>query len=116
MQCPGLPGEHNTRDDSRRDGTLVWPFQREHGIMNSEKCEMSAQKIDWSACPLVEVNPKVQSGAPVLRGTRLPVSAIVDNFDYGLGVAEISEQFEVPQSQVQAILTYADGHRIAHPA
>jgi uncharacterized protein (DUF433 family) len=77
---------------------------------------MDAQEqIDWSQCQLVEVNPRVQSGAPVLRGTRMPVSAIVDNFDYGLGVAEISEQFELPQDHIRAILTYAKSHRVAHP-
>jgi uncharacterized protein (DUF433 family) len=73
---------------------------------------MESEQIDWSQCQLVEVNPKVQSGAPVLRGTRMPVSAIVDNFDYGLSVAEISEQFEVPQDHIQAILTYAKSHRV----
>jgi uncharacterized protein (DUF433 family) len=73
------------------------------------------EQIDWSQCPLVEVKPRVQSGAPVLRGTRMPVNAIVDNFDYGLSVAEISEQFEVPQDLIQAILTYAKSHRVAHP-
>jgi len=74
-----------------------------------------AEQIDWSQCSLVEVNPNVQSGAPVLRGTRMPVSAIVDNFDFGLGVAEISEQFEIPPDRIQAILTYAKSHRVAHP-
>jgi len=74
------------------------------------------EKIDWSECPLVEVNPRVQSGAPVLRGTRMPVNAIVDNFDYGMSVAEISEQFEIPQDRIQAILSFAKGHRLAHPA
>jgi len=72
------------------------------------------EKIDWSECPLVEVKPGVQSGAPVLRGTRMPVSAIVDNFDYGVSVAEIAEQFEVPAESVEAILAYAEAHRIAH--
>ena len=76
----------------------------------------AAKNVDWSDCPLVEVNPKVQSGSPVLRGTRLPAGAIVDNFDYGVSVAEIAEQFEISQGQVEAILAYADGHRIAHPA
>ena len=70
--------------------------------------------IDWSQCPLVEVDPDIQSGAPVLAGTRLPVSAIVDNAEYGLSVAEISEQFEVSQAQVKAILAYAKSHRIAN--
>ncbi len=71
--------------------------------------------IDWSECPLVEVKPGVQGGAPVLRGTRLPVSVIIDNFDYGVGVSDIAEQFEVPQDSVEAILAYAKAHRVAHP-
>jgi uncharacterized protein (DUF433 family) len=75
----------------------------------------TAEQIDWSQCPLVEVNPKVQSGVPVLRGTRMPISAILDNFDYGLSIAEISEQFEVSQDRVQAVLTYVKSHRVAHP-
>jgi uncharacterized protein (DUF433 family) len=74
------------------------------------------ERIDWSECPLVEFNARVQSGAPVLRGTRMPVKAIVDNFDYGMSVAEISEQFEISQDSIQAILSYAKGHRLAHPA
>ena len=72
------------------------------------------ESIDWSECPLVEVKPGVHSGGPVLRGTRMPVSAIVDNFDYGVSVAEIAEQFEVPPDRIEAILTYAKSHRIAH--
>jgi uncharacterized protein (DUF433 family) len=71
--------------------------------------------VDWSECPLVEIKPGVQSGAPVLRGTRLPISAIVDNFNFGVSVAEIAEQFEVPQDSVEAILAYAKCHRVAHP-
>lgn len=70
-------------------------------------------RVDWSNCPLVEVDPQIQGGAPVLRGTRLPASAIVDNAEYGLSVPEISQQFEVSQAQVREILTYANGHRIA---
>lgn len=73
------------------------------------------EQIDWSECLLVEVNPRVQSGAPVLRGTRMPANAIVENFDYGMSVAEISEQFELPQDRIQAILAYAESHRHAHP-
>jgi len=76
----------------------------------------SKEQIDWSECPLVEIKQGVQSGAPVLRGTRMPVSAIVDNFDYGVSVAEIAEQFEIPAERVEAIVTYAKNHRIAHPA
>jgi uncharacterized protein (DUF433 family) len=73
------------------------------------------EKIDWSKCLLVEIKPGVQSGAPVLRGTRMPVAAIVDNFDYGVSIAEIAEQFEIPPDRIEAILAYAQSHRVAHP-
>jgi len=72
-------------------------------------------QIDWSECPLVEMKHGVQSGAPVLRGTRMPVSAIVDNFDDGVSVPEIAEQFEVPADRVEAIVAHAQSHRVAHP-
>ncbi len=72
------------------------------------------EKIDWLECPLVEIKPGVQSGAPVLRGTRMPVDAIIDNFDFGVSAAEIAEQFEIPLDRVEAVLTYAKSHRIAH--
>ena len=75
-----------------------------------------SEQIDWSQSPLVESNPRVQSGAPVLRGTRVPVGALVDNFAHGMSPAEISEQFQVPQDRVEAILAYAKSHRIAHSA
>jgi uncharacterized protein (DUF433 family) len=75
---------------------------------------MTTKEIDWSECPLVEVKPGVQSGAPVLRGTRMPVNAVVDNFDYGLSVAEIAEQFEIPLDSIEAILIYAKSHRVAY--
>ena len=67
--------------------------------------------IDWADCPLVETRPGVQSGVPVLRGTRMPVSAIVDNFDYGVSVTEIAEQFEIPPERVEAIVAYAESRR-----
>ena len=73
----------------------------------------ASEKIDWSQCAWVETNPRVQSGAPVLRGTRMPADAIVDNFDYGVTADEISEQFEIPLEDVKTILTYAKAHRLA---
>jgi len=47
---------------------------------------MAKEIVDWSGCPLVERKAGVQSGVHVLRGTRLPADAIVDNFASGLSV------------------------------
>jgi uncharacterized protein (DUF433 family) len=75
----------------------------------------AVSEIDWSECPLVDTNSRVQSGAPVLRGTRLPVSAVVDNYEYGLDAAEIAFQFQVSQESVESVLSYAQSHRVARP-
>lgn len=76
---------------------------------------LASEQIDWSQCALVEVKARVQSGAPVLCGTRLPVNAIVDNAAYGMTVQEISKQFHVAQGQVEAILAYAKSHLRVRP-
>ena len=73
------------------------------------------ENIDWSKCPLVEVKKEVQSCAPVLRGTRMPVGAIVANFDYGVSIDEIAKQFELKADRIEAIVAYAQSHRLAHP-
>jgi uncharacterized protein (DUF433 family) len=67
----------------------------------------SLREIDWSECPLVETNSRILSGVPVLRGTRLPVRAVIDNYEYGLDAAEIAFQFQVSQRAVELILMYA---------
>ena len=55
----------------------------------------------------------MHSGAPVIRGTRMPANAIVDNFDFGLSVAEIMEQFDASEESIMAVLEYAKTHRTA---
>lgn len=71
------------------------------------------QTVDWSQCALVESVSDRLSGAPVLRGTRMPAQAIVDNYDDGLSPEQISEAFELPLSSVTAILEWRER---AYPA
>jgi len=44
----------------------------------------------------------------VLKGTRMPVQTIVDNYDYGMMPAEIAEAWNIELSDVQAILEYRE--------
>jgi len=72
--------------------------------------------IDWSKCDLVEIDPEKVSGQPVLKGTRMPVNTIVDNYEYGLSVTEISEQFGVDEGTVREVLIFAERqHGLARP-
>jgi uncharacterized protein (DUF433 family) len=36
---------------------------------------------EWLGCPLIEVDPERVHGAPVFKGTRLPVDTITGNVD-----------------------------------
>lgn len=45
--------------------------------------------LDWSQCPAVESVPGKVSGAWVLRGTRMPVSAIFENLEAGANIDDI---------------------------
>ncbi|MBV9200436.1 MAG: DUF433 domain-containing protein [Alphaproteobacteria bacterium] len=69
------------------------------------------EQIDWSQCQLVESVPDRLSGAPVIKNTRLPVRALIDNYDDKLSPAEIIEQFPgVTEEQVLQLVDYARQH------
>jgi uncharacterized protein (DUF433 family) len=77
--------------------------------------------FDWSDCPLVEVVPGKVSGVPLLKNTRLPVDAILGNYDafrdQGLSPeAAIDETLdcypEVGIDTVKAILNYRAQHQL----
>jgi uncharacterized protein (DUF433 family) len=49
--------------------------------------------IDWTACEVVERVPGRLRGAWVLRGTRIPVDAILANAADGFAPSELSMMF-----------------------
>ena len=68
------------------------------------------QRTDWKDCALVEVIPGKVSGAPLLKGTRMPVDVVVENYADGLPAEEIAEVFELPADSVRSLITYAVQH------
>ncbi len=63
--------------------------------------------LDWSQCPGVESVPGRLSGGWVLRDTRMPVSVIFENLEYGSSIEEIIENYDVTREQIQAVLDFA---------
>jgi uncharacterized protein (DUF433 family) len=63
--------------------------------------------LDWSQCPAVESIPGKRSGAWVFKDTRMPVSAVFENFESGATIDEIMEWFDVTREQVVAVLEFA---------
>jgi uncharacterized protein (DUF433 family) len=70
---------------------------------------MPDQPIDWSECDDVESVAGRVSGAWVVKGTRVPAQAIVDNARAGFTAEQIvSEIFEgVPVERVRGVLRFA---------
>jgi uncharacterized protein (DUF433 family) len=64
--------------------------------------------LDWSQCPAVESVPGKLSGAWVLKGTRMPVSAIFENIEAGANIDNIMEWFDgLDREQVKAVIEFA---------
>ena len=73
-----------------------------------DNAENPTGAIDWSQCPVVESVPGRVSGAWVLKGTRMPVSAIFENLEAGANIDDIMEWFAgLDRSQVEAVIEFA---------
>jgi uncharacterized protein (DUF433 family) len=63
---------------------------------------------DWSSCAAVERDPERVSGAWVFVGARVPVSALFENLEGGVAIADFLDLFEgVSIGQVKAVLEHA---------
>lgn len=72
--------------------------------------------LDWSECPLVEIDSSRVGGRPVLIGTRMPVEDIIANYEYGVSISEISAQFQISAQTIIELLTYVERHHaLARP-
>jgi uncharacterized protein (DUF433 family) len=67
--------------------------------------------VDWSDCTLVERNPLKLSGVPIVVHTRVQADSIVENFESGSPVEEISENFSIAEDIIERLLAYAVKHR-----
>jgi uncharacterized protein (DUF433 family) len=78
------------------------------GAVNLKEGEQIMATLDWSECPAVESVPGKLSGAWVLRGTRMPVSAIFENIEAGANIDDIMEWFDgLDRKQVKAVIEFA---------
>ena len=66
------------------------------------------ESLDWSQCPAAESVPGKVSGAWVLKGTRMPISAIFENLEAGASLDNIMEWYDgLDREQVKAVIEFA---------
>ena len=63
----------------------------------------------WQLSPWVEIDPERQFGAPVVRGTRIPVSTIEAQLRAGSPV-EVADWYGLRVEQVEGVRDYAEAH------
>ncbi len=55
----------------------------------------------------VIIDPEIQHGKPVIRGTRVPITHIVGGLAGGMTKEEIIREYEVTKEDIWAALNYA---------
>ncbi|MDI6766041.1 MAG: DUF433 domain-containing protein [Bacteroidota bacterium] len=55
----------------------------------------------------IVVDPNVQHGKPVIRGTRLPITRIIDGLASGMTNEDIMREYEITEEDIKAALLYA---------
>ncbi len=55
----------------------------------------------------IVIDPEIQHGKPVIRGTRVPVARIVGGLAGGMTEDEIKREYEVTTADIRAALAYA---------
>ena len=56
----------------------------------------------------IVIDPKVQHGKPVIRGTRVPVARIVGGLAGGMSFEEVQREYEVTGNDIKAALEFAN--------
>lgn len=71
--------------------------------------------IDWSKCPDAESVPDKMFGAWVVRGTRVPVQAVLDNADDGYTAEQIATEIYhgLPVELTRRVIAFARKAKVA---
>ena len=56
----------------------------------------------------IVIDPGIQHGKPIIRGTRLPITRIIGGLAGGMAVEEVCREYEVSEEDVRAALEYAN--------
>ncbi len=55
----------------------------------------------------IVIDPEIQHGKPVIRGTRVPIVRILGGLAGGMNKEEISREYDVSEADISAALSYA---------
>ena len=53
------------------------------------------------------IDPEIQHGKPVIKGTRVPITRIIGGLASGMSIEEIISEYDVIEEDIRAALQYA---------
>jgi uncharacterized protein (DUF433 family) len=53
------------------------------------------------------IDPRIQHGKPVIRGTRIPVARVIAELAGGMTTEEVTREYKITTEDVAAALAYA---------
>ena len=53
------------------------------------------------------IDPEIQHGKPVIRGTRVPITRIIGGLAGGMTNEEVMREYDVTEQDIRAALSYA---------
>jgi len=67
--------------------------------------EEIAMRENWNR--YITINPRICNGKPVLKGTRIPLTVILDQLAAGCSFDDLLRKYpELSREQIQAVLAY----------
>ena len=54
----------------------------------------------------IVIDPEIQHGKPVIRGTRVPITRIVGGLAGGMTKEEVMKEYEITDEDIKATLSY----------
>ena len=62
---------------------------------------------------VVEVNPRVGFGRPVITGTGVPTAVVAQRFDAGESIAKLAEEYDRTSEEIEQVIRYESARRAA---
>jgi uncharacterized protein (DUF433 family) len=87
---------------------VAFSFLCQNGMFGGGVCHGKSRLVELFSCSAVESVPGKVSGAWVLKGTRMPVSAIFENLEAGASLDNIMEWYDgLNRKQVKTVIGFA---------
>jgi uncharacterized protein (DUF433 family) len=81
--------------------------EKRSSLVKEETMTLVIEEKELDRLPIT-IDPDIVSGAPVFRGTRVPVEALIDNLEAGLSLDEFLENFPtVTREQAMQVLEFS---------